>query len=420
MKNMVRLFFFGVMVAGFYACSTPSGTQSGSYRYLYDYESRELHPEYLIYHHADDSSEVWFRVHSSEVLYSRAGSASPFQARLSLTATYYDRQGNPGDTAILNFTDAKRDQDGWLTGNFRMSMPAGDWNLLLTMSDLSKGSEQSSYLHADKLSTLSAQNYMIRNYESGEPVFNGFVTPGQMVEIWSARNASKPNERLFRLSSEIKLPPPPFSPNQPEQPTLQNALMQAITRESSGKWNFQVEGGNYFFTHDETMKSGLTIKAAGTFYPSVKDVDAMEWPLRYITTKTEYEDIVKNNYPKKMIDQFWIECAGSKEHARELIRIYYQRVEEANLYFGSYTEGWRTDRGMIHMIFGNPGKITRSETTEIWQYGEDGTPGMLQFVFRKIDSPFSSNNYVLDRDPNFRPYWEKMVQTWRSGRIYTE
>jgi|694.fasta_scaffold15844_4 GWxTD domain-containing protein len=415
-----NLVFFAVVASLFFACTGPSNMQTGSYRYLYDYESRELHPEYVLYHDSDDSSRIFFRIHSSELLYSRAGSASPFQAKIKLTASLSDKAGSVMDTVSIKISDPMRDQAGWLIGSFKIRVPTGYWNLLLSINDLSKGTEQTSFLRIDKTTSFSPQNYLLVNYETGEPVFTGFITPGQMVEVFSSRNADLKTEKLLRLSNELKLPPPPFSPNQPELPTLQAAVIQNVKNQSPGHWSFVVAGGNYFFTHDELMKSGLTIKAAGTFYPEVRMVSDMEWPIRYITTKTEHEDILKNNYPKKMIDQFWIECAGSKDQARELIRIYYSRVEEANLYFGSFTEGWRTDRGMIHLIFGNPGKITRFESTEIWQYGEEGTPGMLQFVFRKIESPFSNNVYTLDRDPNFRPYWEKMVQTWRSGRIYGE
>lgn len=415
-SGILLLFWFAALAS----CTSTSELQSGSFRYLYDYESRDIHPEYLVYHHRDDSSTVFFRIHADELLYSRAGSTSPFQARIGIDVTLNDLSGKALDTLAIQITDVMRDQSGWLIGNFTMPLASGEYNLLMNFKDLAKGTEQISYLRLDKRSTLSNQNYLLLNFENGEPVFTGFTTPGQKLEVVSARNASAADPKLLKLNAELKLPPPPFSPNQPEIPTLQDAVLRPLKSEGLGKWSFESQGGVYFFTHDESLNSGLTIKTAGTFFPEVKDIESLQWPLRYITTKTEHEEIVKNNYPKQMIDQFWIECAGGKDHARELIRIYYNRVEEANLYFSSYTEGWRTDRGMIHLIFGNPGKITRYENTELWQYGEEGSPGMLQFVFRKIDTPFSSNNYILDRDPNFRPYWEKMVQTWRSGRIYAE
>jgi GWxTD domain-containing protein len=418
MKYFVFILF--ISSAALTSCTSSKEVQSGSFKYLYDYESRDIHPEYLLYHHRDDSSTVYFRIHASELLYLRSGSGSPFQAKIGIEATLNDLEGNALDTLSIQITDAMRDQTGWLFGNFTMSVRAGQYNLLLNFKDLAKGTEQVSYLRVDKHSTYTGQNYLLLNFETGEPVFTGFISPGEKLEVLSERNAASPKARLVKINTELKLPPPPFSPNQPEIPTLQDSFVQPIKSEGSGKWSFESKGGLYFFTHDESMSAGLTIKTSGTFFPEIKEIESMQWPLRYITTKTEHEEIIKNNYPKQMIDMFWIECAGGKDHARELIRIYYHRVQEANLYFSSYTEGWRTDRGMIHLIFGNPAKITRYDNTELWQYGEEGSPGMLQFVFRKIDSPLSSNNYVLDRDPNFRPYWEKMVQTWRSGRVYSE
>jgi GWxTD domain-containing protein len=152
----------------------------------------------------------------------------------------------------------------------------------------------------------------------------------------------------------------------------------------------------------------------------VKEVSSLEWPIRFITTKTEHEEIIKNSYPKLLIDRFWLECGGSKEHARELIRVFYRRVEEANYYFSTYTEGWKSDRGMIHLLFGNPNQIIRSSQGEVWNYGEDSNAALLSFTFKKVDSPFTNNLYLLEREPGYKPYWERMVQTWRSGKIYSD
>ena len=74
---------------------------------------------------------------------------------------------------------------------------------------------------------------------------------------------------------------------------------------------------------------------------------------------------------KLALDKFWLAKAGSEERGKELIRKYYNRVQDANNYFSSYTEGWRTDRGMISIIFGKPNVVTRTRREEIWSYGEE-------------------------------------------------
>jgi|JI10StandDraft_1071094.scaffolds.fasta_scaffold191720_2 GWxTD domain-containing protein len=419
MKNVYFLCFV-FFIATLFGCTTQSTVQSGTYKFLYDYESREIHPEYLIYHHSDDSTTVFFRIKSKELLYARSGAKSPFVAKLNIRTSMSEVNGAISDSSSFFVTDLAKERQGWLIGSFTIKMPQGMWNVLFEFTDETKNLTQPSYFVADKTTTYSAQNYLAKKMENNEPVFGGFVSPGQYVELVSDRNKTSNSANLIHMGGEVKLPPPPFSNGIPEMPDLATAPSVELDKTESGMFAFQAETGNYFVTHDPLRKAGITIKIADTFFPSVKQVESLQWPLRYITTKTEHEEIVRNNYPKLMIDKFWLECAGNKEHARELIKIYYKRVEEANYYFSTFTEGWRTDRGMIHLIFGNPTKIMRFSDSETWQYGEDGTTGLLTFVFRKVESPLSRNVYVLDRDPGFKQYWERGVQSWRNGRVYND
>jgi hypothetical protein len=53
---------------------------------------------------------------------------------------------------------------------------------------------------------------------------------------------------------------------------------------------------------------------------------------------------------------------------------YYIRVQFANKNFAHYIEGWRTDMGMVYIIFGSPNNVDRhpfdidSKPYEIWSY----------------------------------------------------
>jgi len=402
------------------ACKRNAIVPTGSYQYLYDLESRDLHPEYVVYHHSDDSSTVHFRVFSSELLFTRVTANTPFVVNISLKATVSDMNGMAQDTISLVLHEAAKDRQGWFLGSMVVPMKPGQWNLLMEFTDVSRNLTQPSFVACDKSTSFTAQNYLLTKFETSEPVFGGFVTPGQMVEIESARNRNAQTPVLLKLNSEIKLPPPPFSANVPDQPDITGAQPVKIDTQETGNYVFEVVSGLYFLTHDSSKRLGFTIKTSNTHFPRVKEISSLEWPLRFITTKTEHEEIVKNNYPKLLIDRFWLECGGSKEHARELIRVFYRRVEEANYYFSTYAEGWKTDRGMIHLLFGNPNQIIRSSQGEVWIYGEDSNAALLSFTFKKVDSPFTNNLYLLEREPGYRPYWERMVQTWRSGKIYSE
>src|SRR5205085_2026998 len=77
---------------------------------------------------------------------------------------------------------------------------------------------------------------------------------------------------------------------------------------------------------------------------------------------------------------------GSNERARELLKRYYGRVKEANRNFTSYCEGWKTDRGMIFIIFGPPVNVYHSRRDEVWVYGNEANPGALRFIFNKLEN----------------------------------
>ena len=82
-------------------------------------------------------------------------------------------------------------------------------------------------------------------------------------------------------------------------------------------------------------------------------------------------------HPKQALDAFWLACTPSTENARSLLNTYYGRVEEANASFSGLVEGWRSDRGMVHIVFGVPQRIRSDTWNEYWTYGEEGTANAL-------------------------------------------
>ncbi len=388
---------------------------------LYDYQSNVLHPEIILYHFSDDSSTIHFRIKSNELLYSRATAEAPFLAKIKLKCITFNETGGIADTTSLTITDYARSQQGWLLGQFNIALKAGSVNLVVECSDVKKNSFAQSYIKSEKQNTYSPQNYLMVDAHSEEPLFGSFADDNQVVKVISNRN--KGNTSSFYVGQylgEMKLPPPPFSTSTPEMPDLTKTNLEVFETDSAGNQFFLAEEGLYLVTHDPEKKNGAIIHSSNNFYPEIKAIEQLPFPLRYITTRVEFDDIKDNYYPKKKVDEFWLECAGSKERARDLIRIYYNRVEEANYYFGNFTEGWRTDRGMIHIVFGNPTRIVKQQTYETWIYGEEGQATTLTFVFKKQESALSPNIYVLNRDPAFKQYWEKQVTSWRNGRIYNE
>jgi GWxTD domain-containing protein len=152
-------------------------------------------------------------------------------------------------------------------------------------------------------------------------------------------------------------------------------------------------------------------------HPLVRDLQLMIQSSRYITSRKEYERMVNASDPKAALDAFWLSCGNEKEASATLIARYYGRVEEANRYFSGVHPGWRTDRGMVHIVFGIPNKVRRGQDSEWWIYGEEGSANALVFRFLHIEHPWDSEFYALSRSIQFRSPWDRMVTNWRNGRI---
>jgi GWxTD domain-containing protein len=157
--------------------------------------------------------------------------------------------------------------------------------------------------------------------------------------------------------------------------------------------------------------------------------EAMIEPLAYLATEDELNEMRTARRPKVALDEFWIKCGGNVEKARELIRIYYTRVLYANYYFTSYKEGWRTERGMIYLIYGPPDKVYKNPEGESWGYRKPviksswGTrykvkDEYLYFTFKKKKSTFSDNDYFISRSETLVTYWEQAVASWKKGIVF--
>jgi GWxTD domain-containing protein len=151
----------------------------------------------------------------------------------------------------------------------------------------------------------------------------------------------------------------------------------------------------------------------------VKDVASMISPLEYLSTTEEFRGLSQADSSKIALDNFWLKLGGNVAVSREMIRVFYNRMFYANQYFNSYKPGWKTDRGMIYMVFGPPSYIKKTANLETWEYYVKDDASNLIINFIKAASPYSSNHYIMQRSDEFTPYWRMAVDSWRNGRVFT-
>jgi GWxTD domain-containing protein len=177
--------------------------------------------------------------------------------------------------------------------------------------------------------------------------------------------------------------------------------------------------GLYLIQTDTAQRGGLFLMNFGASYPREDRTEQLVQPIQYLVSTSEYQRLNTEGHPKKMMDNFWLAATGSTDRARMMIRVFYTRLSYANQYFTDFKEGWKTDRGMIYMVYGLPDNINKGSNSETWEYARKQQATPLTFVFERKPSPYSDEYFVLRRGDVQPTFWRQAVDSWRKGRIFS-
>jgi len=135
-------------------------------------------------------------------------------------------------------------------------------------------------------------------------------------------------------------------------------------------------------------KARFRVRIRGVNFEVVNMDEAIK-QLAYLTNDRHIKKLMTGTELEKTenFKQFWAEVdptPGTVEN--ELMEEYYRRVAFSIEAFTVVQEGWKTDRGMIYILFGPPDEIQRgpfeldSKPYQVWEYYHIGK----QFVFRDM------------------------------------
>jgi GWxTD domain-containing protein len=193
-------------------------------------------------------------------------------------------------------------------------------------------------------------------------------------------------------------------------------------KQEHGNYRFHVQAKNE--TGDDLFKAReFGIKSEN--YPALKTAKELAEPLIYLMGKNEHEELMAISDPdslKEMVDRYWLRNVGNKHKARSVIELFYERVEEANKQFSNFKEGWKTDMGMIYILFGPPWYVDRRLDEMQWMYSYNRLDPKYNFYFKRSKLkteyyPFDS--YVLHRDHRYFTLQYQQISLWLSGHILT-
>jgi GWxTD domain-containing protein len=126
-----------------------------------------------------------------------------------------------------------------------------------------------------------------------------------------------------------------------------------------------------------TVQKRFTSRWAGIPHV-IQDLDKAIQQMVYIATEDELNHIkradTRDDKVKRYLE-FWKKKDPVPEsETNEIFNEYYRRIEYANKNFSHYSEGWKTDRGMVFVILGAPNNVDRhpfdynAKPYEIWEY----------------------------------------------------
>ncbi len=316
---------------------------------------------------------------------------------------------------------------------FTVKLPVSDYEIIVHYNDIVNKSRQDSIFHelsfykfvdSESLSDVDICSNIIESDKTDSPfykntyetltnptrVFGSSFAPVlfSYIELYNLQNgkqyilSSKLLDWKGTLLLEQKRKKASHSKNIVDVSTMK------LMSYPSGKYFYQVElsdtnGVMYaqrkkaIFIHNPNAHVAESVSNTRTFAFSAiystmtdEDLDNEFETLRYILRNEDekiYKKLTSTQAKRDFLAQFWTDIENGKRGFQALTRLaYMERVTIANQRFRQFgKEGWRTDRGRVYILYGEPSDIERYPMSdnvkpyEQWQY--DHIEGGVRFIF---------------------------------------
>jgi GWxTD domain-containing protein len=428
----VCLLISGILLAAvFHSCKTTQKTVDyKDLSYLYNPTKNPINPRYNIINKTDESSELSVRFSTSDLFFSEANPQGVATANVLITVKLYSiSQGKAlADTAVLDLSIVKETGKQEYVYRLPLNVVKGvEYLAEIKILDRLRLIVAQDFVGFNTLSYNNRDNFRIQGHFDKNELFSPVLRIDEYVNLlYSRGHIDSLFISYYKPFREVPDPPSMLLPEK----TLDYDPLQvaAIPYSDSLPMMFPKEG-IYLCSIDRNIKDGFTFLNLGSTYPKVTTPERMIEPLIYLTSQDELTELKSAAKPKAALDEFWIKCGGNVDKARELIRIFYTRVLYSNYYFTSYKEGWRSERGMIYIIYGPPDKVYKTADGESWGYKKPVikskwggrytvTDSYLFFNFKKRENVFSDNDFYLSRSETLVTFWDKAIASWRKGIVF--
>lgn len=414
MKIKISYFFLLLLLS---SCGFIGKKNLQNSAYLYQEKIAKINAEYQLYHKSNTESTLYCKIKSSELL--SIFSASEKQNKISFLLSGKLFVTEDGNTAIDSFAIERSmlDTTKWIRESFTFSAHLYEHYLLkITLKDLNKDAAVNKSIYFEKEAD-SKDNFKI--FKEEEKQYGKTFNLGDTILI--SYNTDKKNLFVHFFNEDFDVAPAPFNLGELKTEKINPKATYKLTIDSNFFLLPILQKGIYQVMGNEHDEKGLSILSFENDFPAISSATDMIAPLQYICTEKEMQELRLAKNKKIAVDQFWLSKAkNDKQIAKKLISTYYKRVENTNKFFTSYKAGWKTDRGMIMVVFGAPNIIYQSKEGESWIYGEKNNMYALNFTFTKIKNKFSDNDFQLNRSEYFKNIWKTAQNAWRNGHPYSD
>lgn len=393
--NLTSYYLF--LLALFFGYRANAQTTLGSYNFAYQYKPDS---EISLHHQSvqkSDSVKIYLRLD----LHKENASIDDYLVSIHTSHSYTDQLEAVSQTAI-DSSYAELDEQKHL---LHYAIPSSHLAPIIVVQLESKLSGIDYFYDI----LPSAYPLMLFNID-GRIEFNPWLNPG-------VYNFHASNKELYGYFYEYSFPPA-LPPMPVKNDVPQKSMEIDSTFIAQGNENLWfTKPGLYLIQLDSTDRNGFSFRVENKHFPKVKKLENLIDPLIYITTNEENEKLQNIKGEKKEFDRFWLELTNSPDRAKNIIKNYFDHVEQANALFTTYKSGWKTDMGMIYIIFGPPDEVLKTVNGQSWHYFSLPQLPSIQFDFVKTETAFSTAHYVLIRDKKFTNAWYRTIDLWRKGRF---
>lgn len=250
-------------------------------------------------------------------------------------------------------------------------------------------------------------------YKTEVPVFENFISKSDTFSIKSGFGNSKTSIHYFKYNFAAALPPMATVNTGDQDVRLSPDSTLVVDCDSM---IIPFKKGFYMLPSINKNKSNRLMVIENRF-PKVTKTRELIDPCIYIATDDERKGMKQSQKPKVKLDDFWLSLGQDKDFARKMIKNYYTKVQEANALFTLYKEGWKTDMGMIYIVFGKPDYVYKQDLKETWKYKSRPNIPSVNFIFNKKSGPLGCFFYELQNSDDYANVWYNTVELWRKGMI---